>query len=575
MILSESKVNISLKKLLSKYPSASELIRSIYNIAKNKTEYIPYIERNLDNLIDSYGGDYISEYSENRIYEMFSFFIPWFDLNKKRITKDDIIDASKIYSNKKEISPSTIDGMASDPSNINNYDDIEFVEILIKVVEGKKNKRDRVKELKPDNPNIIYQGGDDNFIVHITSLSESCYYNRKSKWCKNEGFHKTLYYYLKKGELYLSVTPKRKSFIFRDFFEGDTIYLAEDGMEVTRDISNGFFDKVVPKITTFKGLRLISKGRTKKLQGYFDEIDPLIYKVKFETPLGQSKIYIDEKKFIGAVASEDDYYVMSSILSGRYEFTDYYREFDDFKEGYSNIFSVLNEENNDILSKIEFLIVGNRNDNSDQEEINRFVANFLTDNFYSEVGNIISEYVSMKDTQMSNSAREDLQFEINKVLSELNFEISGGYAISTVSNLIFLYISSGKINMDLKKLIESLDIEIDFNSDDMYNYESPNKFDTETYNRDINRYLSNILEKMEEDDSFDLIRYVFSNFKLNTWVPVPSNKNIQYQISGVDRGKNKIDVALRTNRTSKYHSFSKEDFIKFLHNPEIFSIFEI
>jgi hypothetical protein len=580
MLLSESKKNESVRRLLSKYPEEDRLIRSIFDISNYGSLYSEYLEEMVDSILDSYGYN-LSEFTENYVYGLFSFFLPWFDRNKNNISKDDILNAVKKYklSNDKDIP--NINNILSNPSNINNYTNIDFVKNLIEVVESNRPKRKSIEGFKSDSE-VLFQNSDGEMVIHLKTLKSTCYYNKQAKWCK---LNETDFYKLiRDGELYLVIdSVKIKTFIYINNTNGDTIALDRYGNPSYYANIPKYLRSKVPKLTTFKGLRYISKGKTKKTKYYFDDIDPDIEYVEYEFPFGTSKVFL-KKELVYNCLNIADYesHVFRDIMNGTYDSDRSYESMQqDFLDGYDPFYS-LDDENSDILSKIEIIILGRTLDSKDDSDDRLDFNKALYGLFEGYINDIFYAYQEESNNQINESAREDLEYELAKSVAELgiNFDDEDKYASSTVSNLIFKYVTSGNIKVGLKELFESINVDFDFDFDNIHEYSDYTKMDLVSLNREINRSLSRILDELESDESnssIKLFRYISDKFKFNTWYDLPSDKSIMFKIDGLDQPNKKINVHLKKKNnqyTIKRHKFTEEDFNKFLYNPEIFSIFD-
>ena len=580
MLLSESKKNESVRRLLSKYPEEDRLIRSIFDISNYGSLYSEYLEKMVDSILDSYGYN-LSEFTENYVYGLFSFFLPWFDRNKNNISKDDILNAVKKYklSNDKDIP--NINNILSNPSNINNYTNIDFVKNLIEVVESSRPKRKSIEGFKSDSE-VLFQNSDGEMVIHLKTLKSTCYYNKQAKWCK---LNETDFYKLiRDGELYLVIdSVKIKTFIYINNTNGDTIALDRYGNPSYYANIPKYLRSKVPKLTTFKGLRYISKGKTKKTKYYFDDIDPDIEYVEYEFPFGTSKVFL-KKELVYKCLNIADYesHVFHDIMNGRYDSDHSYENMkQEFLDGYDPFYS-LDDENSDILSKIEIIILGRKLDSKDDSDDRLDFNKSLYELFDGYIDDIFYAYQEESNNQINESAREDLEYELAKSVAELgiNFDDEDKYASSTVSNLIFKYVTSGNIKVGLKELFESINVDFDFDFDTINEYFDYRKMDLVSLNRSINRSLSRILDELESDDSnsyIKLYRYISDKFKFNTWYDLPSDKSIMFKIDGLDQQNKKINVHLKKKNNQysiKRHKFTEEDFNKFLYNPEIFSIFD-
>lgn len=590
-------------KLLSKYPNEKNIIKKIFQIRKYSDEYYEYIENTLDDFLNSVTQENgsLSLSDEKYLYGVYSFFLPWFFSNKDLIKKEDIISANERYKEKTGNNITNINELINNPSDINLYNDFEFVKNIVLTVQNKKTPRNIYKEAKSKSE-IIYDD-EKNIIIKLTSYESACYYGKEAEWCRSRNSVKnniSEYYDLtKNNELYIIINKsnKNKNYFLKNINQGKIQYFDIYGDIITLSkfnkeaIGSGVDPKLLgkifetSKITTFEGLRAIYKNNTITDKHYFHNIDDIIEKVDFKSPRGSSNIIIeftDSDKFYEMMGfSSDDIWNINRVLYGSsYDEFEYDSDYESFREG-SYPYSLFNDENKKILFKIAAYVSGVKEDNirylSQDEEFNKTLINL----FPRSCEELVSCYNSVKREQMFDSFREDLNYKISQKLNKYGFTLIDNEKISTtVSNLIFLYSTKGTFKSSLFLLLESI-----FNGDEtyvmeIYEYEEYRKFDLEQFNDCVNPVISNILEKLEDDlgsEYLNLIKYVSEKFRFNVWYDVPANKDLIFQIKKIDPSNNKINVLIKTrlnsgsNRT-KEHSFDKESFEKFLYNPEIFPI---
>jgi hypothetical protein len=122
-------------------------------------------------------------------------------------------------------------------------------------------------------------------------------------------------------------------------------------------------------------------------------------------------------------------------------------------------------------------------------------------------------------------------------------------------------------------------------AEDQYEYQDYENFDSESFNREVDRQLDNILEKIEDNGTqinefISLRNRILSKFKLNKWYELPKNKRDTFKITGFDSDDMKIEVQFIRYTDSKGGGFntkkmSEENFYHFLYQPELFKFGEV
>jgi hypothetical protein len=224
---------------------------------------------------------------------------------------------------------------------------------------------------------------------------------------------------------------------------------------------------------------------------------------------------------------------MNSISSSYsdYEFIDSYTVEEDWKEGYI-VFGDLNDENREKLQQISEIILPSKVFNLNNEEYRQELSATLLDLFERETDNILSDYFVEKNREMSVTARESIEKEINDVLESTGFALKRRYdeITTTPANLLMwstrLEINKTDVISLFNQIIEQNGGSMGGWYDDTYEYQDSDNFDTESFNREVGRQFDSILEKIEEDGTpivkfLELRQKILSRYEIGKWYKLP------------------------------------------------------
>lgn len=346
--------------------------------------------------------------------------------------------------------------------------------------------------------------------------------------------------------------------------------------------------------TLFNGLRAYSRGKITKdeLQEYDDT--NTLYVVKELTPKGESIIEFefdsDEELLKSLCLEEDDIWFARSVSSSysNYEFEDSYQMLDDFKQGY-NIWWDLSEENIEKAKKIAKYIKpdGKFNLDSNDSFLGEF-CNKLYDTFPREIDDIVEDYTSYKNQEIVTTADISINKELDDALADNNFKFqSKWYKIrTTVSNLIWLIAKDGFYDLNIKDILNGIYCRPKYRlggwDENRFEFRDDANFDTNSFNRSVERNFDNILEKIEENEEYkeysEIIEYLHSKFDFNKWYPLPKlPEKFEFKVVRVDFDSLKIIVNLKkkSDWRTKTLGFDFDSFKKFLYLPELFDLSDI
>lgn len=346
-------------------------------------------------------------------------------------------------------------------------------------------------------------------------------------------------------------------------------------------------------LDSFYGIKDFIKGKINAYQ--LQDIDPNIERVRTNTQnLAQSEITIefdDDVKFFDLFdISENDVWFMKMINSyySDYEFLDYYSVKEDFLNGYT-IFGHFDEENIEKLEQINRLIYGKKFDLED-EDFRKGLANKMFDAFNFPTQDILNDYQSEKNTEMSQVARKSINQEVDDYFKTFDFEFIPYDGLkTTAANLVMWYIRTNSVHLTIEELLKKI---FDTNRgnlggwhDNSYEFQNDEYFDNESFNRTVSRNLDKILESIEDDfewEGFDLNSYlqmvdrITKKYDFERWYNLPKKpQDVRFQIVAFYKNPNKIEVKLSKGLKQRSLKLSEENFYNLLYQPTLFNFEEI
>jgi len=600
VIIIEGKTEEAAKRLKQKFQYDGPFIDRILSVDPTRYKYVEYIAKKLEKIIPELAGPNggLNVQQGEALQDLFGTIIPWFHANVNRIKEDDIWKAETAFRNdmNNEYVVPNIEGIAKSPKDINQYENPQFIKKLMNTIDARKTQREIEREIKTQ-ADKIYEDSD-VLVVRPKSHAASCYYGANTKWCTtqtgNPGYFEK---YFRDGNLYYFLNKKtnNKLALYRNESERQTeVYDALDRKVPVENLREEFpnqidlIDDLLGMGEFIKKLREFTKGKINSRE--LEESDDSILQVKPSDPLGQSTIVVDfgddEKFFKNFDVSEDDTWFMNAISSSYsdYEFIDSYTVEEDWKEGYI-VFGDLNDENKEKLQQIAELILPSKEFDLNSDEYRQELSATLLDLFERETDNILSDYFVEKNREMSVTARDSIEKEINDVLESAGFTLKRRYdeITTTAANLVMWSTRLGINKTDVislfNQIVENNGGSIGGWAEDQYEYQDYENFDSDSFNREVERQFDSILEKIEDDGTqinefIDLRKRILSKYKMNTWFELPKDKSIKFKIKNFDRDDMKIIVLLNKQfKSEKTLSLTEEQFNYLLYQPELFDLF--
>ena len=601
VIIIEGKKEDVAKRLKQRFEYDGPFIDRILDVDPTKYKYVEYIAKKLEKIIPELAGEKggLNVQQGEALQDLFGTIIPWFHANVNRIKEEDIWNAETAFRNDMNSSyvVPNIQGIAKSPKDINQYENPQFIKKLMVTIDSRKTQRQIEREIKTQ-ADKIYED-DDVLVVRPKSHSASCYYGANTKWCTTQKGHSSYFdKYTREGNLYYFLNKKNnnKIALYRNESERQTEVF--DAQDARRDIEflkeyfpnqSDLIDDLTGTGEFIKKLREFTRGLISSDE--FAETDPSIFDVVYGEPLGQSQIIIDfgddENFFKIFDVSEDDIWFMNAINShySDYEFIDSYTVEEDWKEGYI-VFGDLNDENKEKLEQIAELILPSKEFDLNSDEYRQELSAVLLDLFERETDNILSDYFVEKNREMSITARESIEKEIDKVLEDSGFKLKRRYdrIVTTAANLIMWSTKLGINKTDVISLVNQI-VENNGGSmggwaEDQYEYQDYENFDSESFNREVERQFDSILEKIEDDgtqinDFISLRKKILSKYNIGKWYELPKDKSIQFKIKNFDKDNMQIVVDLRLPTGFITRKFNEEQFNYLLYQPELFKFGEV
>lgn len=595
-IIIEGKTEDAAKRLKQKFQYDGPFIDRILSVDPTRYKYVDYIAKKLEKIIPELAGPTggLNIQQGEALQDLFGTIIPWFHANVNRIKEEDIWNAETAFRNdvNSEYVVPNIEGIARSPKDINQYENPQFIKKLMNTIDARKTQREIEREIKTQ-ADKIYEDND-VLVVRPKSHAASCYYGANTKWCTtqkgNPGYFDK---YFRDGNLYYFLNKKTglKMALFRNEKERIMdVYNAEDrnvDLEELREQfpnQNDLIDELLGMGEFVKKLREFVRNQTSVRD--LENSDGSILEIIPADPLGQSKIVFDfgdDDNFLKFLDLTDDdiwfFNVINSYYSD-YEFMDSYTVDEDWKEGYI-VYGDLNDENKEKLKKISEVILPSKEFNLNSDEYRQELSSVLSDLFERETDNILSDYFVEKNREMTITARESMNNELDKALESIGFAFKRKHdeIYTTAANLLMWTARYGITKIDamslIQKLIEDHGGNIGNWAEDQYEYQDYDNFDSESFNNYVERQLDSILEKLEEDENLDEFiefrKKILSKYKIKVWYELPKDKEKSFKIRDFDRDDMTVSVEMRTPEggfeTKKY---SEEQFYNLLHQPELF-----
>jgi hypothetical protein len=590
-ILLEGKKEI-IEKTKKKHSTNGEFIDRMFSIdPTSQGKYAEWISNYLDSSLK------FKDY--DKIEDMITKIIIPFEKNYKRIDDDivkqfekKLIDSGVNLEGKNLID---VEKIKKTPKDINSYSIPFYLLAMLQVLEETKSKSEEERIAKKGAYKIF---GDSNYlVVRPLTWESSCFYGFETKWCtamKNDRYHYDKH--TRDGILYYFIDKKNKGNKVALYLEKDGKKLKKyvfDSLDKERGID--FLYEKFPKLTNVINKLTEQLPIIDLLRGYISgedtssqilSSDIVIDFEKNEENRGESIVEIsfdglDDYKKVFDLSDDDKWFLGILDNSGYNDYNFYPMDIDsEWDEGY--IIDKFNDENTKLLREIlKYILPTYVNADLSDYEVRSNIAKTLQKMFDRETSDISYEYQSEMDRATEIGVRDTVESELCDYFEKYGFKKSSkkcfGEYQTTINNLIKLF----EEHQPEKSTIESLlyriteDDSVGGWSENSYEMIDWNAFDEEGFQREVERNLEKIKDKIEENENFPQYKEMFDKitekYQIDKWYKLPRNKDISFRINGIDMDDLTTSVTLSTENGYRHYILKNVDeFYSLLYNYKLF-----
>ena len=205
---------------------------------------------------------------------------------------------------------------------------------------------------------------------------------------------------------------------------------------------------------------------------------------------------------------------------------------------------------------------------------------------------ILGEYNTEKNSKMLQTARTSIEKEINGFLESIGFIIYREYdeIATTPANLLMW---SARLQLPKIDAISLFNQIVEYSgtgklggwSENSYEYQDYDNFDSNAFNNTVERQFDKILEKLEDDENaggekikefLGFRNRIVKTFGINKWNKLPSDKNVGFKVEGFDREEMKVIIMIEKQyKGMRRLKLSEENFYNLLYQPQLFDLFEV
>lgn len=590
-ILLEGKKEI-IEKTKKKHSTNGEFIDRMFSIdPTSQGKYAEWISNYLDSSLK------FKDY--DKIEDMITKIIIPFEKNYKRIDDDivkqfekKLIDSGVNLEGKNLID---VEKIKKTPKDINSYSIPFYLLAMLQVLEETKSKSEEERIAKKGAYKIF---GDSNYlVVRPLTWESSCFYGFETKWCtamKNDRYHYDKH--TRDGILYYFIDKKNKG-------NKVALYLEKDGKKLNKYVFDSldkergidFLYEKFPKLTNVINKLTEQLPIIDLLRGYISgedtssqilSSDIVIDFEKNEENRGESIVEIsfdglDDYKKVFDLSDDDKWFLGILDNSGYNDYNFYPMDIDsEWDEGY--IIDKFNDENTKLLREIlKYILPTYVNADLSDYEVRSNIAKTLQKMFDRETSDISYEYQSEMDRATEIGVRDTVESELCDYFEKYGFKKSSkkcfGEYQTTINNLIKLF----EEHQPEKSTIESLlyriteDDSVGGWSENSYEMIDWNAFDEEGFQREVERNLEKIKDKIEENENFSQYKEMFDKitekYQIDKWYKLPRNKDISFRINGIDMDDLTTSVTLSTENGYRHYILKNVDeFYSLLYNYKLF-----
>ena len=163
-----------------------------------------------------------------------------------------------------------------------------------------------------------------------------------------------------------------------------------------------------------------------------------------------------------------------------------------------------------------------------------------------------------------------------------NFKRKFDEIYTTPANLLMFAAKFGINKIDAMSLIKQL-IEESSGSglggwaENQYEYQDSDNFDNDSFNREVERQLDLIIEKLEENvnvgEFLEFRKKILSKYDIGKVYELPKDKSLKFRIKNFDKDNIQVVVEIGGPKGAITRKFNEEQFNNLLYQPELFDLF--
>jgi hypothetical protein len=122
-------------------------------------------------------------------------------------------------------------------------------------------------------------------------------------------------------------------------------------------------------------------------------------------------------------------------------------------------------------------------------------------------------------------------------------------------------------------------------SENSYEYQDSDNFDSNAFNNTVERQFDKILEKLDEDEDaggekikefLGFRNRIVKKFGINKWNKLPIDKNVGFKVENFDRENMRVIIMIEKQyKGMRRLKLSEENFNNLLYSPQLFDLFEV
>jgi hypothetical protein len=301
------------------------------------------------------------------------------------------------------------------------------------------------------------------------------------------------------------------------------------------------------------------------------------------------ELHFDESEFFEFFKfknGSDDRNVLNYIFNGAYGYEIYNDDWSyyEWKEGY--ILKMINDENEKLLNKIINYVSPDilQYQKNDTDKYFQNAADFLYDNFYSEISSIIDNLQEELNENSENSIKEAAIEDIGDPFNDFGIFVKGdtyfNTYMTTVTILLRLFELYGEVNFTLPELFEKLGNDLNYRIGNYYEIgRDTYDFNQEKFQETVKESFDKILEEIFDDPEkyegarkYDEVLQTLNKmgYEIGKFYKLPYNKSDSFRIRDVNKENLRITLDHFIGDEGTVKSYSLEEFNNFLNSPELF-----